>query len=112
SMINPAFLRINTVITALVAVIHVLLSFRWRQDVDGRDKPGHDGEGATGLLPSSHFSQCRLLTPPPVSTRSNRPDRRGLARLRARCARASRALPVSKHRATFAACRPGATNHS
>jgi len=31
------------VITGLVPVIHVLLSFQGHKDVDGRDKPGHDG---------------------------------------------------------------------
>jgi hypothetical protein len=28
---------------ALVAGIHVLTEFAKREDVDGRDKPGHDG---------------------------------------------------------------------
>jgi hypothetical protein len=35
--------NIPLVITGLVPVIHVLLSFISSKDVDGRDKPGHDG---------------------------------------------------------------------
>jgi hypothetical protein len=31
------------VIAGLVPVIHVLLSLQQSEDVDGRDKPGHDG---------------------------------------------------------------------
>jgi len=31
------------VITGLVPVIHVLLSLPENKNVDGRDKPGHDG---------------------------------------------------------------------
>jgi hypothetical protein len=34
----------KVVITGLVPVIHVLLSFCRSQDVDGRVKPGHDEE--------------------------------------------------------------------
>jgi hypothetical protein len=35
---NPGCFHIKTVITALVAVIHVLLSFFKDKDVDGRDE--------------------------------------------------------------------------
>jgi hypothetical protein len=34
---------LSIVITGLVPVIHVLLSFLGDKDVDGRVKPGHDG---------------------------------------------------------------------
>ncbi|TMJ88376.1 MAG: hypothetical protein E6G76_10565 [Alphaproteobacteria bacterium] len=41
---------------ALVAGIHVLLT-RGREDVDGRDKPGHDAYGMSSNAP------CRPMTP-------------------------------------------------
>jgi hypothetical protein len=40
---EPGFARsFLNVMAALVAAIHVLLSFAATKDVDGRDKPGHD----------------------------------------------------------------------
>jgi hypothetical protein len=36
--------HISTVMPALVASIHVFLPAFSPQDVDGRDKPGHDSE--------------------------------------------------------------------
>jgi hypothetical protein len=40
------FVGLSTVMPALVAGIHVLLMCQ--QDVDGRDKPGHDDEKSHG----------------------------------------------------------------
>ncbi len=52
------------------AAIHVLLHLRPKQDVDGRDEPGHDGlGGGRGHVPSGEVvSRCRPRS---------RPDRRG-----------------------------------
>jgi hypothetical protein len=48
---------------ALVAGIHVFFAAR-KQDVDGRDKPGHDGEGAA----SAGWAKA------PTGPRKARPD--------------------------------------
>jgi hypothetical protein len=48
---------------ALVAGIHVLIAAR-KQDVDGRDKPGHDGLEATNSAATSLHHPLPLLTQP------------------------------------------------
>ena len=41
-------IQFTPVITGLVPVIHVLLSFLGDKDVDGRDTPGHDESQVAG----------------------------------------------------------------
>jgi hypothetical protein len=56
----------STVITGLVPVIHVLLSYYGDKDVDGRVKPGHDRKQKTPermIRPGVFILEFAMITP-------------------------------------------------
>src|SRR5262245_6355198 len=55
--------RVFSVMPGLVPGIHVLTPGTAAKDVDGRDKPGHDGVGQVNVIgkcSSSTFAECAL----------------------------------------------------
>jgi hypothetical protein len=83
---------------AYVAGIHVFLASK--EDVDGRDKPGHDALGS--IRPNTTYLSCSFLPPIPAESWDGAPDApEGAARL---CACALRRLRFSRSAALRRRC--------
>jgi hypothetical protein len=56
---RPGMTRVDTVMPGFMPGIHAFVTFATKQDVDGRDKPGHDGLHKPPCTTSNGFASIR-----------------------------------------------------